>query len=216
MRKRYFLICGIIILATLVAGMALYDRLPERVPSHWDIHGNINGHATRTRVIFLFPAIMTGMMLLFAVLPVISPRRFEVDRFRSTYLYIMVLMVAAFGYFHVVVLLMASSPKAPVTRAIMGGVCLFLALMGNVLSKVKRNFYIGVRTPWTLASEPVWYATHRLAAKVFVATGVLCLVPALLLPNPVLVVIPMIAACMIPVVYSFIYYKRLEKQGADL
>jgi uncharacterized membrane protein len=157
------------------------------------------------------------MMLLYALLPAISPRRFEVDRFHSTYLYILVLIVATMGYFHGIILWGAVSSSRPlVIRAIMGGVCLFLTVMGNVLSKVKRNFFIGVRTPWTLASDAVWYATHRLAAKVFVATGVLGLILAFLLPNPTLVAFPVLVGCMIPVVYSFIYYKRLEKQGTIL
>lgn len=213
--KRYFLVCGIIILTALVAGMALYPHLPERVPTHWGLHGNVNGYSSPAAAIFRFPAVMAGLVLLFSVLPAISPRHFEVDSFRSTYLYIMVLIVAAFGYFQGIILWAAVTPydKAIATRAIMGGACLLLVLMGNVFSKVKRNFYIGVRTPWTLSNDAVWYATHRLAAKVFVTTGVLGFIFAFVLPNPMLAVLVVLPGGMIPVVYSFVYYKRLEKQG---
>ena len=67
--KRYFLVCAIIILAALAAGMVLYARLPERVPSHWNLHGDVNGYMRPTAAVFLFPAVMTGTMILFALLP---------------------------------------------------------------------------------------------------------------------------------------------------
>jgi uncharacterized membrane protein len=90
---------------------------------------------------------------------------------------------------------------------------LFFALLGNVLGKVQRNFYVGVRTPWTLASETVWVQTHRLAAWLFTGAGVLGLVI-------VLVGVPfyfafglILVAALVPVVYSLVLYKRLEKKG---
>ena len=97
-------------------------------------------------------------------------------------------------------------------RAILGGVCLFFAVIGNVLSKVRRNFYIGVRTPWTLANERVWHATHRFAAKCFVLAGLLGLVLALagvrFAP-----IVAILAGALTPAVYSLFYYKQLERHG---
>jgi uncharacterized membrane protein len=215
-KKNHLLICGILVLAALTAGLALYTRLPERVPSNWDVHGQVIAHTTRTTAVLFIPALMAAFMLLYSALPAISPRRFEVDNFRPTYAYKMVLMVAAMGYSQGMLLWAALTPKAPVNRAVLGGGCVVVALMGNVLGRVKRNFYIGVRTPWTLASEPVWYATHRLAGKTVVAAGILGLVLVIVLSHPLPVIILLFVGCMIPMVYSFIYYKRLEKQGADL
>jgi hypothetical protein len=102
----------------------------------------------------------------------------------------------------------------------LAGILVMFSLLGNVMGKVRRNFYVGVRTPWTLASERVWNDTHRLAAKLFVGAGIIGLLAVVLpLPLPaviITVVASMIVAGLIPVVYSLILYKRLESWGARL
>ncbi|HEY6347850.1 MAG TPA: DUF1648 domain-containing protein [Candidatus Angelobacter sp.] len=216
MKKRYFLICGLIILATLVAGLLIYPHLPERVPSHWDIHGKINGYESRLAAVLIVPAMMVLLVLAFAALPALSPRHFEIDTFQSTYLYLMLVIIVTLAYFHGLMLWAAFSPTVPMTRAILGGICVLWILMGNVLGRVRRNFYVGIRTPWTLASEQVWYATHRLGGRAFVWTGLLGLVLTFVLPNPLMMFPCLIAGALIPVVYSFVYYKRLEREGANL
>src|SRR5262249_59245838 len=123
-------------------------------------------------VFFLWPLVMAGCCLLTLVLPWLSPRRFQVDTFRGTYGYIMMLVVALMGYLHVATLWGAMQPeqnKAIFFRFLLGGMCLFFALIGNVLGKVRRNFWMGIRTPWTLASEAVWHQTHPLAASLYFA-----------------------------------------------
>jgi len=215
-KSPYFLICGLIIIAALLAGLVAFPHLPARVASHWGIHGNVNGYSSRAAAVFLFPGIMAGVVLLFAALPTLSPRHFEVETFRSTYLYLMLIVVAAIAYFHGLLLWAALSHAISMPRAVSGGVCVLIALVGNVLGKVKRNFYVGVRTPWTLANERVWYATHRLAGKLWVALGCLGFVLTFLLPSPVPAVLLVCVGSLYPVLYSFLYYKRLEKQGADL
>ena len=98
-------------------------------------------------------------------------------------------------------------------RGFMAGMFLFFALMGNQIGKVRKNFYIGVKVPWTLASDRVWNDTHRLAAWVWVAAGVIGFV---LIVAGVWIVIPIVllfVAALIPVVYSFVHYKALERAG---
>ena len=210
--KRYLLICALITLGTLIAGWLVSSHLPERVPVHWDMHGKVNGYSTRATAVLLMPAIMTGMTLLFAALPAISPRHFEIGPFLSTYLYIMVVIISMMAYFQAVILWAAFSPTLPITRAILGGICVLWILMANVMGKVKRNFFVGVRTPWTLASERVWNATHRFAAHLWVWCGLLGLLLAFFSSLPWAVFTLIIVSALVPVVYSFMYYKRLERQ----
>jgi uncharacterized membrane protein len=98
-------------------------------------------------------------------------------------------------------------------RVVLGGVSLFFVLLGNVMGKVRRNFYIGIRTPWTLASERVWVDTHRLAGRTMVASGVvgflLAIVGGWLVPAFAF----LIAGVLFPVLYSLVHYKRLERAG---
>jgi uncharacterized membrane protein len=198
-----------------------YDDLPDQVPTHWDAHFNVDGTTPRAdvfRTFLLLPLAMAGVCLLTLVLPWLSPRHFQVDTFRSTYGYIMMLMVALMAYLHVATLWGALQPaenKTIFMRFFLGGICLFLALTGNVLGKVRRNFWLGVRTPWTLASETVWNQTHRLAAWLFVAGGLTGFALVMLLPPAAAWVafLVILLAALAPVFYSLWLYKRLEREG---
>jgi uncharacterized membrane protein len=165
------------------------------------------------------PGAIVCFLLLFAFLPALSPKHFEVDTFRSTYLYIMVLITALFAYMNGVILLAtwqevrAGNKFVDIGRALIGGTFLFFALLGNVMGKVRKNFYIGIRVPWTLASDRVWNDTHRLAAWLMVAGGILGFL-AVIAGLPILLAIGvMVVTFLIPVIYSFFHYKALERQG---
>jgi uncharacterized membrane protein len=136
-----------------------------------------------------------------------------VRTFEPTSLYLMLLIVALLAYVHAVMLWKAMGGELDILRSILGAASIFLAAMGNVMGKVRRNFFIGIRTPWTLASERVWYATHRLAAKAFVAAGLFGLVIAFAQLPLWIWIAAVLAAAAIPLVYSLVLYKRLEKAG---
>jgi uncharacterized membrane protein len=195
-----------------VATLYLYKTLPERIPVHWNIRGQIDGYGDKSWAVFLMPGTMAGMILLFAALPWLSPKPFEVDSFRNTYLFIMVLVVGLFGYIHALMMIAASSRPMDFPRALLGGVFLFFALMGNVMGKIKRNFYVGLRVPWTLANDRVWNDTHRMAAWLWVAAGLIGFVFAMA-GWFILAFVPLGIAVVVPIVYSFLLYRRLERSG---
>lgn len=213
MTRNYYIVGALLIAAVLAATAVAYPHLPETVPMHWDAHGNVNGWGAKWTLFTIDPGIMTGILLLFAALPWLSPRHFEVDTFRSTYLYIMIVVLAMLAYVHALLLAAGLSLAIDMSRAIMGGVCLLFALLGNVLGKVRRNFYVGIRTPWTIANEQVWNATHRVAAKTMFAGGLVGLL-AVLLRGPFWLPIALImTAAFGPVIYSLVCYKQLERNG---
>jgi uncharacterized membrane protein len=161
---------------------------------------------------------MVGMLVLFYFLPALSPRHFEVDAFRPTYLYIMDIVLGLFAYMQAVLLYtvyQSVTGGAPVDlgSGFMAGLFLFFALMGNQLGKVRKNFYIGVRVPWTLASDRVWNDTHRLAAWVMCAGGVIGFTLTLMGISLIVSILILVASALIPVVYSFVHYKALERAG---
>lgn len=207
--------------ATLYVWQFRYDALPELVPVHWDAHFNPDGFAPKQDVLktfFILPGAMVVMCGVTLLLPWLSPRHFEVTTFRSTYGYLMMLAVALMGYMHVATLWGALQPaefKTIFMRFFLGGLCLFFALIGNVLGKVRRNFWMGVRTPWTLASDVVWNQTHRLAAWLFVAGGLVGFALVMLLPAEIawVALLAIAPALLVPVVYSLVLYKRLEREG---
>jgi uncharacterized membrane protein len=217
LNQRYYGGATAVILAVLLGTLVAYPSLPSVVPMHWDAHGHVNGWGPKWSLFLWGPGAMLFIVLMFSALPWLSPKKFEVDTFRSTYLYIMVVIVAMMAYCNLLVLMASLGALGGVvldiSRAIEGGVCLLIALLGNVMGKVRRNFFVGIRTPWTIASERVWNMTHRLAAKTFFAGGLLGLI-AVLLRASFWVPITLIGiAVLVPAAYSLVAYKQLERRG---
>lgn len=200
----------------LISGL-LYSRMPERIPTHWNWRGEIDGWGDKQWAAWMMPAIMLGVLLLFQLLPWLSPRQFAIDSFRQTYDVIIVMLMLMFGSLHVVFLLPAVGVQVPVDTVVMVILAAFFMLLGTVLGKVQRNFFVGVRTPWTIASERVWNDTHRLAAKLFFWSGLLGIVAAVVLPLcgwKAFLSLPIILlGALASVPYSLFRYKQLERRG---
>ena len=198
--------------ATWVGSAAVYSRLPERIPTHWNIRGEVDGWGSRPVGAFAIPAGMTVLLGVFAALPWLSPAKFDLDRFRPTYLLIVDYVMLYFLYVHALTLAVSLGYRIEFPRALLGGMFLFFAALGNLMGKIKRNFYVGIRVPWTLASDRVWNDTHRMAAWVWVACGAIGFVLAIagfLLVS----LVPLFVAIIVPILYSFVHSKRLEAQG---
>ena len=212
MRRNYFLIAALLIAATLIVSLILYPGLPSRIPMHWNWRGEVNRYGDKLEI-FLMPAAMVVVVFLFAAMPWLSPRRFEVNTFRSTYLYVMLLTLAFLAYIHALHLWAAFSKPLDMNRAVLGASFLLLTLFGNVLGRVRRNFFIGVRTPWTLSSEKVWDATHRFAARAFVLAGLLGLLSLIISASAIAGLMIIAVAGLASVLYSLAYYKHLERRN---
>jgi len=212
MTRKLFIFELLMIAVAIIATVLLYPHLPVHVVTHWGMNGQPNGFSPKGALWMLGPGVLILILLLGAVLPWLSPRRFGVENFRSTYNFIMLAVFLMMAYCYSIILWAAAGIHVDVARFVIGGACLLFAAIGNVMSKVRRNFYIGVRTPWTLSNERVWYATHRFAGKCFVVAGLLGL--ALALAGAQIVPIVMIlAGALAPVIYSLVFYKQLEHRG---
>jgi uncharacterized membrane protein len=199
--------------------VAKYDQLPEKVPVHWNIHNQPDGWTTREdawHYLVIMPCVMVGMIFLTVVLPRLSPKQFQIDTFRNTYGYIMALVVGLMGFMQIPIVMGALGNSMPFGKLILSGLFFFFALMGNVLGQVRRNFWMGVRTPWTLASETVWNQTHRVTAWIFVAFGIFSPIVLLLVPGDMVVLWvtgALLPVVFFPIIYSLVLYKRLERAG---
>lgn len=214
MTTRAMLLCGLLLVASMLAcSLWLYPSLPDRIPTHWNWKGEVDGWSSRSFGTFFLPGMSAGMFLLFLALPWLSPKGFQIEPFRSTYNLIVVLVLALMAYIHVVALQAALHPRLDVSRALIGGIFLLFGGIGLLLNRVKRNFWVGVRTPWTLANETVWDQTHRLSARLYFATGVLGAVAIWLGVPPAVCFVLFMVLVFVPVFYSLVLYKRLEKMG---
>jgi uncharacterized membrane protein len=220
--KPWLLVSMTVTVLVLAASLFVYiDRaewLPEKVPTHWNARNEVDKVTPRDDMLvplLLMPGVMVLMIGLAVILPWVSPQHFKVEPFRATWDYIMALMVCMFGYMSLVMLAAYTETvrELDFIRWLLGGLLVFLGMLGNRLGKVQRNFWMGIRTPWTLASDTVWIRTHRLAAWLFVSGAVIGLALLLAGVNPILCLGAFIVAAIIPVFYSLWLYKHLEKTG---
>jgi uncharacterized membrane protein len=191
-------------------------QLPAQVPTHWGISGEPDAWTPRDEMfwyLMLPPLVMLGMVFLTLVLPWLSPKPFYIDGSSRVYHYVMFLIVALMGVLHLLITLGYRDPAFAMAKWLIVAICVFFMLIGNVLGQVPRNFWIGVRTPWTLANNTVWIKTHRLAAWLFVADGFICAILALIGAPFLLIFLLLIGLAILPVFYSLWLYKRLERQG---
>jgi uncharacterized membrane protein len=218
--NRWVWISVVLTAVTLGGTLFLYtfgrDYLPEQVPVHWNIRGEADQFSTRDRVLpylLIGPGAMVLITGLGLILPWLSPKPFDVNRFRPTYEYVFTLVVVLFAYIQLTILLATAGQGEISIKMMIGGILLFFAAVGNVLGKVRRNFWMGVRTPWTIASERVWNEAHRLAAWLYTAIGLVGFA-AILLGAPLIVVFIVFIACVLfPVPYSLYLYKKLDREG---
>lgn len=201
--------------AAAAAGMwmfalAVYARLPERVPSHWNLQGEVDGWMPRIAGAFLLPAIATVLAVLHGSVRRVDPRAENVDRFAGDWRLILNLVTLFMGVMHVATLGYALGWPVDVARLSPAAVGLLFVGVGNYLPRTRSNWFMGIRTPWTMDNERVWRATHRLGGRVFVVAGLALVLSALLSTNARAVVLAAAvgSVVVIPLVYSYVAWRR--------
>ena len=207
MRK---LIPGLAVLAAAVAfSVWAYPHLPARVATHFDLHGEPNGWSSRFWAAVLMPLIVLGLAVMFAVLPKIDPRQANYAKFGSTYWTIANATLILTSLIQVVVLGKALGWAFDATRVAFAAVGLLIALIGNLMTRVRPNWFVGIRTPWTLSSDTVWRKTHRFGGFAFVVAGLGMAVAALLAGRSALpwALAAVGAAALTSIVYSYVVWR---------
>jgi len=191
----------------------VYPALPDLLPIHWNIRGEPDGWAHKQTAVMLMPAIVGVLFLLMFVLPLISKRAFGEESSRRAFNYTMVTVIMLMEFIHMIMLLAGLHPGLDTGKGLMVGMFLFFALLGNMMGKIRRNRWMGVRTKWTLASDKVWEPTHRLAARLMVLGGAAAALLTLIGISPVIGFTLFMALTLYPCYYSYVLYKRLSASG---
>lgn len=208
MRSRWF---GLVIAAlAIVVSVWAYPQLPPMVATHWSLNGTPNGFSSRAWAIAVVPIVLVVMTVVFNVLPKIDPRHANYPKFLTTYWLfansVIVFLLIAHGLF----LARGLGYPVRIDRLMPVGVGLLFVILGNYLTRVEPNWFIGIRTPWTLSSDTVWRKTHRTGGWLMVLGGLLIAACAFLphgafLP---LFVSAILIMAVIPIVQSYILWKR--------
>ncbi len=207
-----------VIIIQIILALYLGWNLPDdaKIPSHWNIKGEIDNYVGKWTGILLFPAINIGILLLFIVLPYISVRYKKAkERFNLILPLISLIIIFFFACIHIYTILLAKKVICPAANPIFFLMGMMFIFLGNVLPKIPSNFFAGIRTPWTLSSENVWRKTHRSGGYSFVLGGLLMIMVPLLWRNSQTALIVMsilfLGAILYPVLYSFVLYKKEGK-----
>ncbi len=191
----------------------LWNNLPEKVPIHWNYRGEIDNWGTKYALIgilFLLPVLTYILML---VIPKIDPKK-RVELMGGKYYQIKFVLVLFMSVLALYILHSSNSKtlSSPSIVFVLLGL-LFMAL-GNYFKVIKQNYFLGIKTPWTLESEEVWKLTHILAGKLWIIGGLLIVIFSLVLPEDVnfyiFIAITAIIS-IVPIVYSYIIFKELKK-----
>ena len=198
----------------VVFSLAVYSRLPERVPVHWGVSGEPDRYGSRLEGAFLVPAIMAAVFVFMRWLPSIDPRAANIEKFRDTYDVAVLVVMAFMTAIHVLMLGVSLGWPVNITTVVLVGLGLLFVVVGNVLPRARSNFVFGIRTPWTLSSDAVWARTNRVGGYTMVAAGLLT-VAAAFVARPLGVVIAlasMFIAALTPIVYSYVLWSRERGQ----
>lgn len=210
---RTLFISALFVLILLAAFVWLSPHMPARVPTHWDAQGQVNGYMSPLGAMLTPMIVIAVLALLTLLLPAISPRGFAITPFGSIFALIMLAVQAFVLVTALAVLLNAAGHPVQMPLISMLGIGALLMVTGNYLGKVRKNFFIGIRTPWTLASDAVWERTHRIGGWLFMLAGAVGIALALAGGSLVVLVAIVLGVALVLTVYSYVAYRRLESHG---
>lgn len=212
MSTRLTLIVGLVlVLVAVVFSLAVYNRLPDRVASHWGVNDEVNGYTSRFWGAFLMPIIAIVLLALFLVIPLIDPLKANIATFRPIFNGFIVAIMVFLLYLHVLTVSWNLGFQSfHMSTVLLPGVGLIFILAGLMMRQAKRNFFIGIRTPWTLSSDRVWDKTHRVGSVLFILCGALAML-SVFLPGPVtflVVIVPLLVVTVFLLAYSYWLYQQ--------
>ena len=216
MRSRWF---GLVVTAVAAAvSIWAYPRLPETVATHWNLQGQPDGYSSRFWSVALIPVVILAVTGLFQVLPRLDPRHANYEKFLGVYWLIANGVLTFILVMHGLVLAAGLGYHVQIDRFAPVFVGLLLAFLGNYLTQVEPNWFVGIRTPWTLSSDRVWRKTHRTGGFLFVVGGLLIAASAFLLPRAAFLPVAIatfVVVGLVPVVQSYVLWKAEQSRSGD-
>lgn len=208
MKKTFLAIIGIIFIS-FALGILLYPSMPESMASHWDINGEADGYMGKFWGVFFMPILSLLMLALFFVVPKIDPMKENIANFRDYFDKFIFVMLAFLLYLYSLTLLWNIGFRFDMLQMLAPGFGIIFYYMGILTENAKMNWFIGIRTPWTMSSQKVWEKTHKIGGKMFKISGALAFL-GILFRNYMLflVLVPVIAASLYLVIYSYIEFKK--------
>ena len=212
--RRNIVLMWIFSVAPAIILMFVYEKLPAQVPTSFGFNGTINAYGPRSTM-WMLAGLGPLMALMFQFLPRIDPKKQNYAKFQRYYdqfaIFMELFLLAVFG---MVVMEILHPGTVSIGRMVTALVSIMLILLGNMMGKIKHNYFFGIRTPWTLADPDVWVRTHALGGRIWFALGSAMLPCSLLLPEQVFFVLLMaglLGSTALQAIVSYLWYRQRQR-----
>ena len=212
--RKLIIISTILVTLLFLVSFYFYTILPITIITHWGVTGQPNGYMSKFPGVFLFPLIILGMLLLFIFLPKLDPLRKNYKNFITYYDSFILIFILFMSYIYIISILWNLGIQIPIYLALIPAIGFLFIYIGLILKHVKQNWFIGIRTPWSLSNEKVWNKTHKLGSKLFVISGIITLAGILFPPTSMIlfILVPILASSIWLIVYSYLIYRKEKKR----
>ncbi len=206
----------LILLLPFIYSFIVWNKIPDKVPTHFDIKGQPDDYSGKAFALLLLPVMNIVIYFILFIVPRIDPRKKNYAAFGSSYQNIRLLIHLFFVGIFIFITQTTSGGQPLKLNAFLSGLLLFFALLGNYMRTVRSNFFVGIRTPWTLSNDIVWRKTHELGGKIWFYSGIVLAIVIFFLPQTAAVVVMfcgIFLMVIIPVVYSYLEYRKITSDS---
>ena len=208
MKQTKIIIFCIIVLSFIVA-FYVYPQMPERAASHWNAQGEVDGYISKFWASFLMPIVSLLAALLFLFIPKIDPFKANIEKFRGYFEGFIIVILLFLLYIYLLTIFWNLGFRFNMIYLMIPPLAVLLYYAGILVEKAKRNWFIGIRTPWTLSSDQVWEKTHKIGGKLFKASAIIALLGMLFVEYAMyFVMIPVICFVIFVFFYSYFEYQK--------
>lgn len=203
-----------LIAIAVIVGVLLWNQLPEQMASHWNVNDEVDGTMPKFWGVFLMPLVVLGMFGLFIALPNMDPLKANIASFRGAFNLFIVLITVFMLYIHGLTLAWSLGYQSfKISTMMLPFMGILFIFIGYLLRQAKRNFFIGIRTPWTLSSDTVWDKTHQLGSVLFMVSGALAFIGSFFggMAAFWLLFVPLMGSTLFLMIYSYILYRNETK-----
>ena len=210
--KKINIVMLAIILVSFGIAFYYYPQMLGKIASHWNAKGEVDGYMQKFWGLYLMPIIIMFMYLMYLIIPKIDPLKKNIEKFRGHFDWFILLMMVFFLYIYSLTIVANLGYVYNMTTMILPAIGVLFIYISFLLKHSKRNWFIGIRTPWTMSSDLVWEKTHQLGSKLFMLAGILISLSVFVQALTIwIVVISALIAGLFPIIYSYFEYKKQEK-----
>jgi uncharacterized membrane protein len=208
MRKAEIIIL-ILLCLSFITAIYFYPLMPDRMASHWNSRGEVNRYLPKFLALFLMPSISLIIFFLYLLIPKIDPLKENIEKFRKYFDRFVILILLFLFYLYLLTIFWNLGMRFNIGKVLAPALAILFYYCGVLTENTKRNWFIGIRTPWTLSSDEVWQKTHKISGRLFKITGIFTFLSLFFETYALfLIVVLVVSIGIYSVIYSYIQYRK--------